>query len=217
MSWKYAIGEVLLTFIAINLAIAFNNWNEGKKAEKVEQELLKELKENLKRDLTDLDENINGGYTFRIQKRQELIELFSENTLENEKGIKNILGSLFSTTIFITNDAAFHNLKSQGLNIVTNTSLRNAITAYYDTRVEWFKVNEQDYLDYHKQYLLPVLVESLFNENDEIAVLLEKHPHFINHLKWLQFIEKSILAYSQSLKKDIEALILQIDDEIKNK
>ena len=31
-NWKYVLGEILLIFIGINLAIWFNNWNASKKA-----------------------------------------------------------------------------------------------------------------------------------------------------------------------------------------
>ena len=32
INWQYAIGEVILIFVGITLAIAFNNWNEERKA-----------------------------------------------------------------------------------------------------------------------------------------------------------------------------------------
>ena len=53
MNWKYILGEVLLIFIGINLAIWFNNWNETNKIntnktialDKIEAEIQNNLEE----------------------------------------------------------------------------------------------------------------------------------------------------------------------------
>ena len=47
LNWKYALGEVLLIFIGISLAIWFQNWNEDRKTEAKEKVYLKNLLKDL--------------------------------------------------------------------------------------------------------------------------------------------------------------------------
>ena len=44
---KYAIGEIILVVIGILIALSINNWNEYRKLQNEELNLLKELKSNL--------------------------------------------------------------------------------------------------------------------------------------------------------------------------
>ena len=46
---KYAIGEIALVVIGILIALQINNWNTENKQSDTEFEILKALKENLKR------------------------------------------------------------------------------------------------------------------------------------------------------------------------
>jgi len=54
----YAIGEIVLVVIGILIALQLNNWNTERKAEIQEVSLLKEMRQNLQRDLSDCRFNI---------------------------------------------------------------------------------------------------------------------------------------------------------------
>ena len=45
--FKYAIGEIVLVFIGILIALSINNWNENRKNSIEENEILSSLLENL--------------------------------------------------------------------------------------------------------------------------------------------------------------------------
>ena len=47
--FKYAIGEIVLVVIGILIALSINNWNEQRKTNRTEYEIL----QNLLRDLQD--------------------------------------------------------------------------------------------------------------------------------------------------------------------
>lgn len=66
-SWKYALGELVLIFLGISLAIWFNNWNELRKAEKQRITLLQNLKEDVLLDI----ENFNNMVGFHKNQRKQ--------------------------------------------------------------------------------------------------------------------------------------------------
>ena len=55
-NWKYVIGEILLIFIGINLAIWFNNWNTSKQADSNKQLAIDKISEEIRNNLEELEE-----------------------------------------------------------------------------------------------------------------------------------------------------------------
>ena len=55
---KYAIGEILLVMIGILLALQVNNWNESRKENTKEQQILSQLKEEYEANLLQLEQKI---------------------------------------------------------------------------------------------------------------------------------------------------------------
>lgn len=43
LNWKYALGEIILIFIGISLAVGFQNWSELRKRKQLEKDVLKQL------------------------------------------------------------------------------------------------------------------------------------------------------------------------------
>ena len=58
----YAGGEILLVMIGILLALQVNNWNERRKTNNLEIQLLKEIKAGLTTDLQDIAYNIQARH-----------------------------------------------------------------------------------------------------------------------------------------------------------
>ena len=59
--WKYmryAIGEIVLVVIGILIALQINNWNENRKSNTKEKNLLIELKTNLQTNVKNLNTDI---------------------------------------------------------------------------------------------------------------------------------------------------------------
>jgi hypothetical protein len=65
----YAIGEILLVVIGILIALSINNWNDKNKNRKQERQVLLQLKEEYKENLTELD--------LKISMRKEMLEASS--------------------------------------------------------------------------------------------------------------------------------------------
>ena len=129
-NWKYIIGEVSLIFIGISLAIWFNNWNENQKLKRVEVQILQEIKNGLQADLKDLQINMNG-HKEGIRATQHISGFYTGGPVNRDSLIKSIYAvrSNFSS---LRNTAPYEFLKSQGISIINDDSLRLAITGLYE-------------------------------------------------------------------------------------
>lgn len=54
ISWSKVLGELVLIFVAINLSIWFNNWNQNRQADQRQAEAADNLKQELSANLEDL-------------------------------------------------------------------------------------------------------------------------------------------------------------------
>ena len=75
----YAIGEIVLVVLGILIALSINNWNEERKSSKLEIKILKELNNDLKANLAEVDETFNT--TNNRQLSTVLIFDYFKNTL----------------------------------------------------------------------------------------------------------------------------------------
>ncbi|MCL6273672.1 hypothetical protein M3P19_06605 [Muricauda sp. 2012CJ35-5] len=57
INWKYIVGEILLLFVGINLAIWFNDWNSAKSIQKDKEIALTKIKGEIEANLVQLVEN----------------------------------------------------------------------------------------------------------------------------------------------------------------
>jgi hypothetical protein len=55
INWKYIVGEILLIFVGINLAIWFNNWNSSTKSDKAKRVAIQKIKEEIQSNLKELE------------------------------------------------------------------------------------------------------------------------------------------------------------------
>jgi|GEM_PF-1993744 len=153
VNWTYALGEIFLLFVGINLAIAFNNWNESRTQVKIELETLKGLKEGVLKDRKDIETNIFGH-----EGRQQLHRYLIDHLEQQSPVSDTLLGALpylMGTTTFVTNTAPYEMLKSRGLEIVSNDSLRLKLLTYYDISQEWIVDNEILHREHFKNYIKP--------------------------------------------------------------
>src|SRR6056300_1690800 len=72
---KYAIGEIVLVVIGILIALQINNWNEHRKLQSEELNLLADIKTNLVVTLKNLqhDTLVNGKYLKNYLKIENYI------------------------------------------------------------------------------------------------------------------------------------------------
>ena len=71
----YAIGEIILVVVGILIAVSINNWKQSKDLEQVEQNLYKDLIQELQHDLAEIQGNreYNNKNLSRYQYASEII------------------------------------------------------------------------------------------------------------------------------------------------
>jgi len=110
---KYALGEIVLVVFGILIALQINNWNENNKQRKIEVKYLTEIRGNLKKDIADIDFNINFNQS-KLQSNKIVLDYLNGKIAYADSLEFHFSNLLFSTRT-LANMSAYENLKSRGL------------------------------------------------------------------------------------------------------
>ena len=146
----YAIGEIILVVLGILIALSVNNWNEERKTEKLEINMLDQVKKGLIFDLNQVEEIIELQNTY-IRSHQILIKW-----LESSLPFHDTLGLHFMETFFaetcIFKEGPYETLKKIGMEIIKNDTLRDQISNLYDLSYEELRVWSEDFFAFKHHY-----------------------------------------------------------------
>ncbi|OIQ40982.1 MAG: hypothetical protein BM563_02180 [Bacteroidetes bacterium MedPE-SWsnd-G1] len=133
---KYAIGEIFLVVIGILIALQINNWNQNRLVTNQEHKLLLELKTDLK--ITQEELSLDIFYGDSVYNLAENLLTYLD-TITQTNYDKDVYSSKFMIAMgnvkLYPRTIAFENLKSLGIEIVKNDSIRNLILDIYDRRL----------------------------------------------------------------------------------
>lgn len=151
-NWKKYLFEFISIFVAVFAAFALDSWKEGRKDRIIENKILTEINNGLLKDLEDIKVN-EDGHLHGLKS----IEYF-KNLLTNQPVQKDSLHiyyfGLLRDFISIQNTSGYETLKSKGLEIIENDSLRSAIISLYEYDYNTLKKLEEEYaeLQLHDSY-----------------------------------------------------------------
>ena len=131
-SWKKYGFEFLSIFVAVISAFALNNWNTNRNNALAESKILDEIYQGLEKDYKDIEGNIFGH-----KKGLHAIKYFNkiisgENMVQDS--LKYYYFSLTRDFICVQNTSGFETLKSRGLELIQNDSLRAKIISIYECK-----------------------------------------------------------------------------------
>ncbi len=218
---KYALGEIFLVMIGILLALQVNNWNERRLQRDLEINLLREMKENLLADRNDISNNVEEDS--ETLKSNQIILKNLESDIPYHDSLSKHFGRLQRSSVLVSNNSAFENLKSLGINIISNDSLRRSITDLYSARYEYIKtVHEGTGSRIIWENLNPILLENFKSK----VVLSDSRPHnytnlkdnkeFMEALRWHISIKEFIINLNSETLKRITTIIELIDTEMED-
>jgi hypothetical protein len=131
--FKYAIGEIVLVVIGILIALSINNWNENQKNAQWEQRFLKDLRNELQSDLSQL----NNSYEIQAKKGQtlkNLMQLIQKGNSDKKSEIDSVFVStqFVNPTFFPTTGVYDSGVASGKIENIKNDSLKYMITNLYN-------------------------------------------------------------------------------------
>lgn len=227
----YAIGEIALVVIGILIALSINNWNEQRKANIQEVKILKQLKADL---IANFDEakEIDNAVTLRIRYSDSITLYLNKKRKVNDSLLMYFVG-FRQLYIFNSANTAYKYIQSEGMNILSNDSLRAHVTTMYErhfrnidlrSTAETTLVNNtiDPFIRKHfkpadanikgtiyvKALTQPINIEALYKNFEFQNMLLEHNAYLKIRDYWL----KGTLKDLDKLTKDIQKEIGRLED-----
>ncbi len=224
--WPEYFFEILVLVTGIYGAFELANYGENRNRKRAELEILKGCKTELMTDLAEINFNMD-----ELRKSQYALSLILE-ILENDGSYHDSLAFHFNYTIlplhFVHSTSSFETAKSRGLDIISNTDIRNKLIAVYDSQYDFFLKAEQEELaevQHNMRYILPGRFESGYNFLGKDTFEGSMTPLDFESLKTDQeysyFIKtqsnrtRSYIGYFyENLRKSVASMIKDLDVEI---
>jgi len=136
---KYAIGEIILVMIGILLALSVNNWNENREYRLLEHKLLSNVSKNLVTDTLGLNSII--AHYENVIKQAESIKSKMEGNAPYENSMDEAFAIISVSYAYESDYSIFETIKSTGLDIIKNDSIRNSIVNFYNNSKHYARVD----------------------------------------------------------------------------
>jgi len=224
ISIKFFLFEILSVFIGISMAFALNRWNEDRKDQISEEKILLEIQNGLRADLIDIRQNIKGHK--HAQRACDLLNKVVHGQQVDSIGM--YYRNIFRDYISIQNRSGYEALRSNGLQLVENDSLRTAIISLYDFDYEVIEKLEEDYqeMQFFKNYYVKMNdVLSPYMQIDSSGVLLgirietiskEDKDFLLSHIFRIKGNREYAVVYYLETMKHINELDALIKEELDN-
>ncbi len=223
----YALGEILLVVLGILIALQINNWNEARKSEKEALDLLHGLRANTSAIIQDLQQ---------VSKSERDVLESIDIVIDNLSNTKIYNDSLQYHFIYISylpemtwKSGAYETLKSKGLDLISNDSLREKIVDLYETEHQRILVLSGDASRYSEVNFYPlfrkyfrVFVYDDVMSKEEVRALptdyeaLVRSNEYVNMLSVWRLIRaynfRTQLEIIEQLRSLNEMISLETDD-----
>ncbi len=215
----YAIGEIFLVVIGILIAVSINNWNEKQKNTNLELKILKEIQVDLQKDLDEIREEI-GAYA-EIEKADSILYAFylSNEVFSDSIGFFIFLNEL--SPHFNPINGGYQFLKSKGIDLISNDSLRLQINGYYEQAIPYYQKYESERLHTVLNDFVPFNNRNFTLSTDNGEFLGVRKPideKILRSPQWIAIVQKSkLLADIQGkLATGLENQTLSLEKKIRS-
>ncbi len=220
--WGNYATEFIFIFVAVILAFALDNWNDNRRERAAEAKILTEIANGLLKDLDDIAINVSGH-------RDGLRACAFWRKLIN--GQETALDSLPQHYLSLTRDfftaqnrTGYETLKSRGLELIRNDSLRLAVISLYEYDYDALHTLEEDYYEtqfqrnYFRDFNRFIADDLVFDDKGNITSIdrplsltsAEKQT-LLSYLWKIEVNRKFVLYYYSEVEKNVQALIERIE------
>ncbi len=224
-NWKKNGFEFLSIFIAVVSAFALNNWNENRRDAHSENKILTEISNGLEKDLHDIKLNMSGHH-IGISACNYFNKAIMDQPIEMDS-LAFYYSKLTRDFISIQNVAGYETLKSKGLELIQNDSLRLKIIALYEYEYNTLRKLEEEYseMQFHTNYFNKInevlapefTIDStgtITGIDQPLQIQDSKKQELLIYLANIRSNRKFILQYYTQIVKTIEEVREDIDIEI---
>ena len=133
---RYAIGEIVLVVVGILIALSINSWNQKRQLSNQEHKLLLEIKNDLNSTWIELKDDINSLGTI-INVSDSIVDYLNgiHHKEYNSLLFESRIGTAISNVKLYPRTIAYENLKSLGVELVSNDSIRYHLSDIYDRKL----------------------------------------------------------------------------------
>jgi hypothetical protein len=216
---KYAIGEIILIVFSILVALYLNNLNTKSQQKKEEVKVLNEIKSNLYSSILSFERTINTETDYLNQNKKILEYIDNNKPYSNE--LDHAFGVYFWTLSSNPITVGYEYLKSRGIELITNDSLRNNISFMFENEFAIIKNENELWANNLQQnitypYHVNHFIKYFPNETDSLGIEYAK-PFDYDVLitdKTFNSINTEIISNRRWNIKSISDLIIRINDLI---
>lgn len=149
--WKGAQGvfkkkflyDVFKTFIGVFLAFWVSEWRSSQQSDFTEHTALREIRKELDLNILDLRDNL-GGHRKGLEASRYFWKAL-HNQPVGEDTLTLVYNNLLRNFVSIQHAAAYESIKSRGLEIIRDDSLRTQIANLFDLHLEVVEKLEEQY------------------------------------------------------------------------
>jgi hypothetical protein len=200
----YAIGEILLIFAGITLALWFSNWNDERKLRESELQILADIAENLRTNVGHFRTNIKDDEDIVSQCNRFVESTAAKQPWSDELG-SDLYQCRWWTSPFLTS-AAYQSLKAKGTDLIADKELRSSITKLYEQTYA-FLVNDIDkqFWGFQESIIMP-----LFNRHIRDAGPNQFVPNdyqaMLESTEFFNMLHRKIATQTESIQTQRESL-----------
>jgi len=170
---RYAIGEIVLVVIGILIALSINNWNEQRKMNIAEKEILTSIYNSIANDTLKWNSEFEG-YNKQLVYGDYIKQKFEDNSAY-EKRLDTAFALISSSYLQTAEHIPFNNLLNKGIDIVKNDSIKFYLNRYYNHSKDLAEVeNYFENSKYYRQHIYPKYFKSYKYGREAIPIDYEK-------------------------------------------
>lgn len=215
-----ALFEVMLIFVGITLALAFDNWNNERNERALEREYLTSIYNNLQNNFRQIEDNMRTNTsTYLISQKN--ISLFLQGENYNEETLSKDIINYGSYKTLSLETSGYTSLKSHGLHLIKSSELRNSIIELHDLHLdrvisvwEGIKIRRQI-----PSLWVPILYHHYdskqpFESPDDIRAMLDNSKPLRNMFAWSFQQNLSVANNTVPIYREINKVSTQLEKEL---
>lgn len=221
---KYGF-EFLTIFIGVFAAFALDNWNSNRKDHSTELKILSEIRKGLIQDTADIALN-EQGHNVGLDATRYFGKIILDKPYTTDS-LHYHYSNLLRDFLSVQNVSGYETLKSKGLDIIANDSLRTQILSLYENDYNSLRKLEENYDElqffksYHQDFANSLASNFIIHQNgmfqgiNHPLKITEKEKNILLLDLWKMANNRIfILAMYADVKKKIEKLQQHLKKEL---